>query len=357
MSESGKFLTRRRIGFGAGIAVATVAALWFTFGGRGTVETENAYVKADKYSLSADVAGRIAAVPVRPNQAVAQGQVLVQLDDTPFRIAVEEAEAHLAQVRNDILARRADYAEAEAELQQAQEDAAYYERKLARNEKMGPVAVSESQLDEARQQLTAARSKIAVNRQKLSKLKAELGGDPDLPVERQADVMVAQAQLDNARYRLSRTAVRAPTDGVVANEVPQVGEMAAAGFSLISMIGVQDVWIEANLKETQLAGVRPGQPAIVTVDAYPGHEWHARVESLSPASGAEFALIPAQNASGNWVKVVQRIPVHLRLKPVEGEPPLRAGMSAQVRIDIDDHADVATLDVPGADLGQVVAGQ
>ncbi|WP_205422729.1 HlyD family secretion protein [Seongchinamella sediminis] len=357
MSKARTLVTPRRLGFGAGIAVATAVALWCVLSGRGAVVTENAYVKANKYSLSADVAGRIAAVPVRPNQSVSQGQVLVQLDDTPFRIAVAEAEAHLAQVSNDILARRADYAEAEAQLQQAREDASYFERKLARNEKMGPVAVSESQLDEARQQLSAARSQIAVNRQKLSRLKAELGGDPELPVEQQADIMVAQAQLDDARYKLSRTTLVAPADGIVANEVPQVGEMAPAGFSLISMIGTADVWVEANLKETQLAAVRPGQPARVTVDAYPGREWRAEVESLSPASGSEFALIPAQNASGNWVKVVQRIPVHLRLRGEPGAPLLRAGMSAQVRIDTAAGDVLATRSTPREGQAAVLAAR
>ncbi len=359
MSRSDGRRMRRWLGFSAGILVAAAVALWCLFGGRGTVETENAYVKADKFSLSADVAGLVAEVPVRPNQHVEQGQVLVRLDDTPYRLAVAEARAHLAQVRNEILARRADYAEAEAELLQARNDVDYYERKLLRNEQMGPVAVSESQLDDARQQLAAARSKIAVYRQKLSRLEAELGGDPELPLERQADVMVAQAQLDKALYQLSRTVIRAPEEGFVANEVPQVGEMAAAGLTLVSMISAEKVWVEANLKETQLVGVHPGQPAIVTVDAYPGRQWQAAVESLSPASGSEFALIPAQNASGNWVKVVQRIPVHLRLDRQEaGAPPLRAGMSARVRIDVsEEEGQIPVEETALGQLGHVAAGR
>lgn len=359
MSETANSRARRRAGFALVTLAAFVVGLWAVYGGRGVVETDNAYVKADKYSLSADVAGRIAEVLVRPNQPVTRGQVLVRLDDTPYRLAVAEAEAHLAQVKNEILARRADYAEVEARLQQAVSDVDYYERKLARNEKMGPVAVSKSQLDDARQELEVARSNIAVNRQKLSRLRAALGGNPDLPSTQQADVMMAQAQLDDALYNLSRVVIHAPVDGIVADEVPQVSEMAVSGITLVTLLGTESVWVKANLKETQLAHVRPGQRAVVTIDAYPDVRWHAEVESLSPASGSEFALIPAQNASGNWVKVVQRIPVHLRLQRHADDPPLRAGMSAHVAIDVTSNDSKGGIGSTGhhAEQGQLVAGQ
>ncbi|WP_116368759.1 HlyD family secretion protein [Parahaliea mediterranea] len=326
--------TRRRLGFGAGILTAAAVVAWLVFGGQGSVHSDNAYVKADKLALATDVGGIVAEVGVRANQPVQRGQLLVRLDDTPFRLAVEEAEAHLGQVRNQLQSRIADYAEAEAALEQAQRDADYYQRQLQRNEKMGPVAISESQLDEARQALSRARSQIAINRQKLSSLAAELGGGIDAPLALHADIKVAQAQLDRARYQLSRTAVYAPVDGIVANEVPQVGEMVPSGMTLVSMLSSEGTWVEVNLKETQLAGVQPGQRARVEVDAYPGVEWEAVVDSLSPASGSEFALIPAQNASGNWVKVVQRVPVRLHLTATRADQPvLRAGMSAEVHID------------------------
>lgn len=326
--------TLRRLGFAGGILVAAATCAWLVFGGAGTVHTENAYIKADKLALATDVGGIVAEVPVGANQRVERGQLLVRLDDTPFRLAVAEAQAHLAQVKNQIMSRRADYAEARASLDQAREDADYYQRQLQRNEKMGPVAISEAQLDEARQALSRARSQIAINQQKLSSLEAALGGDIGSPIESQADVRVAQAQLDKALYQLSRTEIRAPAAGVIANEVPQAGEMVPSGLTLISMMSSEAIWIEANLKETQLAGVRPGQHATIEIDAYPGTTWEAVVESLSPASGSEFALIPAQNASGNWVKVVQRVPVRLRLVDAgDGERALRAGMSAEVRID------------------------
>ncbi len=323
----------RRILVLGGVAVAVAIAAWQLYGG-GNVNTENAYIKADKISLSAEVGGVISEVPVQANQPVKRGDLLVALDDYAFRLAVDEAEGHLAQVRNKLLARRADYAEAEAALQQARRDAEFYQRQLQRNEKMGPLAVSEAVVDEARQQLEQSRNRITINEQKLTSLRAELGGGVDVPLAEQADIKVAQAQLDRARYQLSRTRIVAPVDGIVANNVPKVGELAHNGLALISLLGTEDIWVEANLKETQLAQVHPGQMARVEVDAYPGHEWQAEVESVSPASGSEFALIPAQNASGNWVKVVQRVPVRLRLIKADGGPLLRAGLSAEVSIDL-----------------------
>nr|WP_284500774.1 HlyD family secretion protein [Microbulbifer sp. GX H0434] len=324
------------------------------FGGGSSVHTENAYIKADKLSLAAEVSGVVAKVGVRANQRVQKGDLLVQLDETPFKLAVAEAEAHLGQIRNDLLARRAEYAEAEASLKQAREDADFYRRQLKRNEKLEEMAVSKAQLDEARQQLNRALAQIDINTEKLASLRAELGGNPQIPLEEQADLKVAQAQLDKARYQLSRTRITAPVNGLISNEVPQVGEMAPSGLSLISMLGTEGIWVEANLKETQLAKVRAGQQAEVTLDAYPGFSWQAQVDSLSPASGSEFALIPPQNASGNWVKVVQRVPVRLRLYPSEGAPALRAGMSAEVRIDTSEDDKLVAARVSGGEGSRVV---
>jgi len=347
-------LPLRRLGFLAGVVVAAAVGGWCLFGGGDSVETENAYIKADKISLAPEVSGVVAEVAVKANQPVLKGQLLVRLDPTAFELAVAEAEAHLGQVRNDLLARRADYAEAEATLAKARKDADYYRRQLARNEKLGKLALSEAQLDESRQLLERARAQIAINIEKLSSLRAELGGNPEIPLEEQADLKVVQARLDKARYQLSRTRIVAPVDGVIANAVPQVGEMAPAGIGLISMLDADGIWVEANLKETELARVRAGQQAEVTLDAYPGFTWQAQVDSLSPASGSEFALIPPQNASGNWVKVVQRVPVRLRLYPTKDAPVLRAGMSARVRIDTGEDDKLVAARATAGDGGRVV---
>jgi membrane fusion protein (multidrug efflux system) len=232
---------------------------------------------------------------------------------------------------------------AAASANSAREDVEYYGRELQHAEKLGSLAVSESQLDEARQALKRARSLIRINEQRQSSLRAELGGDPDMAIEEQADYRFARAELASARYKVSRMELRAPRDGIIANDVPQVGELAMAGLPIISMLATDEVWVEANLKETQLADVRMGQTASVTVDAYPDHRFRAVVESLSPASGSEFALIPPQNASGNWVKVIQRIPVRLRLTLPGDAPVLRAGMSAEVDIGVGDDGDSVRL--------------
>ncbi|MCX2801094.1 HlyD family secretion protein [Microbulbifer thermotolerans] len=347
-------LPARQLGFLLGIVVAVAVAGWCVFGGGGRVETENAYVKADKISLAPEVSGVVAEVLVKANQVVAQGQLLVQLDPTPFELAVAEAEGHLGQVRNQLLARRAEYAEAEAALEQATKDADFYRRQLSRNEKLSDVALSEAQLDESRQLLQRARAQIAINTEKLASLRAELGGNPEIPLEEQADLKVAQAQLDKARYQLSRTRIVAPVAGVIANEVPVVGEMIPAGINVISMLASEELWVEANLKETELGEVRPGQQAEVVVDAYPNFKWQAQVDSLSPASGSEFALIPPQNASGNWVKVVQRVPVRLRLYPAKNAPVLRAGMSARVRIDTAEDDKLVAARASGGEDSRVV---
>ena len=327
---------KRQLGLGAGLLAAAAVIGWFVFGGSGVVSTDNAYVKANKLSLASEVNAIIKNVLVTPNAQVSRGQLLVQLEDQPFRLAVAEAEAHQLQVQNQVLARRADYAEVAAELEQAQADAAFYERQLARNQNMGPGAISESALDESRQQLARARAEIAIGKQRLASLRAALGGSPDAPLGQHADIMVAQAQLERARYQLSRTQIVAPVAGMVANDVPQVGEMTPAGFTVITLLETERHWIEANLKETQLAAVHSGQAVDVVLDAYPGQVLQAEVDTVSAASGAEFALIPAQNASGNWVKVVQRVPVRLRLLDSAAAPTLRAGMSASVRIHTDD---------------------
>jgi len=341
-------VSKRGLGFAVGIVAALGVAGWCVFGGSGSVSTENAYIKADKISLAPEVSGVVARVLVKANQPVAKGDLLVQLDETPFKLAVAEAEGHLSQVRNDLLSRRADYGEADAALQKARKDADYYRRQLQRNEKLGKVALSESQLDDSRQKLNDALAQIDINTEKLASARADLGGDPQLPLEEQADLKVAQAQLDKARYQLSRTKITAPVDGLIANDVPQTGEMALQGMSIVSMLGSDGIYVEANLKETELAQVRPGQQAEVTLDAYPGFKWQAQVDSLSPASGSEFALIPPQNASGNWVKVVQRVPVRLRLYPSKDAPALRAGMSAEVHIDTSEDAKLVAARAAGA---------
>ena len=323
----------RRLAMGLGFIVALAVVLWLVFGGRRYVGTENAYVKIDMVSLTADVSGPLVSVNVERNQPVKEGQVLAEVDPEPYRIALEEARADQQTVRNRVLSERADYARLEAQRSQAVRDLAYYQRQLNRFEGLDRVAVSKSQLDGAQQKRDQARSQRDVIDQELASLKAKLGGGPEVPVEEQSDYQAATAKLEQARYNLAHTRIVAPSDGVIGGSTPMRGERVNAGVPVFTLAKSGSAWVEANLKETQLTNVREGQEVEVEVDTYPGVTWKATVQSLSPATGSEYALIPPQNASGNWVKVVQRVPVKLRLTDLEGKPPLRAGMSAEVSID------------------------
>lgn len=318
---------------GLGLILALAVVLWLAFGGRRYVSTENAYVKIDMISLTADVSGPLTRVEVERNQAVQQGQVLAEVDPEPYRIALEEARADQQAVRNRILSERADYARLQAQHAQAERDLAYHQRELERYQGLDRVAVSRSQLDGARQKRDQAGAQASVTEQELASLKAKLGGGPDVAVEEHPDYQAATAKLDRARYDLAHTRIVAPADGVIGGSTPLVGERVNAGVPVFTLAKNRSAWVEANLKETQLTNVREGQSVEVEVDSYPGVVWKATVQSLSPATGSEYALIPPQNASGNWVKVVQRVPVKLRLEDLDGKPPLRAGMSAEIAID------------------------
>ncbi len=318
---------------GLGLIVALAVVLWLLLGGGRYVSTENAYVKIDMISLTADVSGPLTRVEVDRNQAVRQGQVLAEVDPEPYRIALQEARADQQAVRNRILSERADYARLQAQHAQAERDLAYHQRELERYQGLDRVAVSRSQLDGARQKRDQAGAQKSVTEQELASLKAKLGGGPDVAVEEHPDYQAATAKLDRARYDLTHTRIVAPADGVIGGSTPLVGERVNAGVPVFTLAKNRSAWVEANLKETQLTNVREGQSVDVEVDSYPGVVWKATVQSLSPATGSEYALIPPQNASGNWVKVVQRVPVKLRLEDLDGKPPLRAGMSAEIVID------------------------
>ena len=322
-----------RIAMGLGLAVAVVVLLWLVFGGRRYVDTDNAYIKIDTASLTANVSGQLVAVYVERNQAVAKGQVLAEIDPQPYRIALDQATADLHTMRNDILSERANYGKLVAQRDQAQQDVAYYRRELERLQGMDKVAVARSKLDTGTWKLGNAQAQVRMLDEQLASLRAKLGGGPEVPVEKNPDFQAAQARLDQARYDLAHTRIMAPYAGIIGGSTPMVGERVQPGLPVFKLTRTGAVWVQANIKETNLTDVRPGQTAEVKVDSYPGVTWSARVESLSPATGSEFALIPAQNASGNWVKVVQRIPVRLQLLDTDGKPPLRAGMSSEVSID------------------------
>src|SRR5262245_60125561 len=318
----------------AGPLLLLIGGAYFYITGARYVSTDNAYVKADIANVSAEISGRVTAVPLENNDAVTAGELLFQIDPQPFQLALAQAEAQLKTTHDDILAKEASYRQKQAEIEMAQENIAFYEQELGIYEKMAKNQIAaQTQIDEARHNLTTARQQLPALQQELAGILAELGGRADAPPEENARYLAAQAARDQAALDLKRTEVRAPANGIITNLTLRPGDYVHTGASIFSLVETDHLWVEANFKETELTHVRPGQSATVTVDTYPGETWTTTVTSISAATGAEFALLPPQNSTGNWVKVVQRIPVRLEIADQPGQPPLRAGMSAIIEID------------------------
>ena len=314
-------------------AAALAGAAWWAQSGR-FVSTDNAYIRADKVGVAAEVAGRVTEVPASTNDTVAWGDVLFRLDDEPFRIALDEAEAQLAMVRTRIAVLRAEYERKRGQLALARAEEAFYESEFRRHEALAERrVVAEARLDEARHRLARARRAATVAERELGETLAALGDDPATPDERFARYNDARARRDRLALALANTVVRAPADGIVARVGIRPGSFVAAGEPAIQLVETAAVWLEANFKESDLTHLAVGQPATFGLDAYPDREWRAHVRSFSPATGAEFSLLPPQNATGNWVKVIQRVPVRFGIEERPGDPPLRVGMSATVSID------------------------
>lgn len=311
---------------------AGLALLIYLYGGR-HVETDNAYVKADKVPVSAAVAGTVSEVLVGENQAVAAGQLLFRLDAAPFRVAVAAAEAKVAQTRTDHSALQAAYRQKQAEIALARTRAGFARQEQQRQaDLVARGFVSTSRFDDARQTGELAAQQVTVLEEELKRIAMTLGGSIDTPLAQRASMQAAQAELERARLDLARADVRASLPGII-SKPPKLGQYIAAGSIAMALVVNATPWVEANFTETDLTHLRPGQPAEVHIDTYPGIIWRGTVDSVSPATGAEFALIPSQNATGNWVKVVQRVPVRIDLEVAPGQPVLRAGLSAAVKID------------------------
>ena len=335
-SQRGRKLVRVLLLLGVPLAAAATALHYYAEGGR-YLETDNAYVKAHVIAVSAEVAGRVAEVAVRDNQLVAQKQLLFRIDPADFEMARARANAQLANARTDVETLRAEYRASLADAVEAEERIRFLSLQLERQRRLREQGmVREDAFDEARHNLEAARARLAAVQERSRRVLSGLGGDPKLPAERHPRVQEAQAARDAAALDLARTSVHAPAAGTVNNMKLQPGVHVARGIAAFSLVLAGNHWIEANFKETQLAGMHVGQAARIVADAYPGVEWRARVGTIAPATGAESALLPPQNATGNWIKVVQRVPVLLEIEPdaaFAGQPALRVGMTVSVSID------------------------
>jgi len=348
------------LGLTAGILLA--GGGWYMFHDTGEVSTDNAYVGADSAQVTPLVAAAVVQVPVVNTQYVHKGDVLLRLDDSDARLAVEKAQAAYLKARRQFVqssatsgslaaqvgARDADIGQARAQLVAAQSAVSKAKADLDRREHLaGDGFVSKEELTSFRNAYVAAQSNLRQAQAAIAQAQASRGAAQQTYAANQAliagtsvdtspDVAAAKAALDQARLDLSRTVIRAPIDGVVTNRQVQVGQRVAAGNPVMTIVPVGTVYVDANFKEGQLARVRPGQPATLVSDLYGGKTvFHGRVLGFAGGTGSAFALIPAQNATGNWIKVVQRLPVRIALDPKElAGHPLRVGLSMEASIDV-----------------------
>ena len=315
------------------LVMLCVGLYLYAAGGR-YVTTENAYVKANVIIISPEISGRVTMVGIEDNQPVALDQVLLKLDARPYEIELARTRARMDVIGTELNSLRADYREAEVQTEQANEKVKHFKRRLERQKKLRNQGLGiEEQYDEAYHALQLSKKQVQINQQRVQKVLAALGGDAALPVEQHPRYLAAQLIHEQAAVDLAGTTLRAPASGVVSNMKLQVGEYAQAGKPVFSLIQDDPVWVEANLKETQLTHIHTGQLASVVADAYPDRTWETTVASIAPATGAEFSVLPPQNASGNWVKVVQRVPIRLQIDNNDPLHRLRAGMTVTVRID------------------------
>jgi membrane fusion protein (multidrug efflux system) len=325
----------RWILFGLLPIVLIAGGLWYVLGGA-IMSTDDSYVDAEKVGIATDVAGTVQTVEVKDNEHVDAGQVLYRLDPRQFQIALDSAKANLAQISLNVDAMKQDYQHMLSDASAAQAQVDLDQLNFNRQDMLIKTGTTSQALyDQAKYALANSKGKLESLQQQAKVQLARLGGDPNTPTDKLPQYSQAQAQLDEAQRQLDHTVVKAPFSGT-ATSVPSIapGKYLAASATAFYLVDNDHVWIAANPKETELTYVRPGQSATITVDSYPDVTWNGTVESVSPAAAQEFSLLPAQNTSGNWVKVVQRVPMRVRVDASDkNKPPLRAGMSAVVNVD------------------------
>ncbi|MGE8485273.1 MAG: HlyD family secretion protein [Pseudomonas sp.] len=307
--------------------------------GEAFISTDNAYARVAKASINARISGQVVEIAVEDNQPVHKGQMLFRIDPKPFQIAVDRAQAQLSVARLRIDGLKAGYRQQQAELQSAKESADFDQREFARKKALVATEfVSRAIYERADTDLKVARQRIASIEQQIASTVVALNGNPDIEADNHPTVREARAQLDEAQLYLSYTTVYAPDDGIVAKvDDLQVGNYVSNGAPAFALLSDRQIWVEANFRETQVTHMRPGQEATISIDTYPDHVFKAHVTSMSPGAGSDFALLPPENATGNWVKVVQRVPVRLELDEADPAFPLYSGTSATVKVDTGYH--------------------
>jgi membrane fusion protein (multidrug efflux system) len=328
---------RRFILMGLVPVVLVLIGGWFWLTGGKSASTDNAYVQQDRVTITSQVSGKIVDAPVHENDAVKAGDTLFKIDDQPYKIALASAEAGLASARLQVEELRAAENAALAAVKAASDDVDFNQKNFDRVQGLLAKGVSsQAQYDQAEQNLHSAQQSLAQAKEHEVSALSALGGDAAIKTDDHPMVLAAIARRDQASLDLQNTTVTAPADGTVAqSDRLLLGQIVSPSVSVMSLVETGTSYIEANFKETDLTRMVAGQKAEVEIDAYPGHKFEATVASIGAGTGAEFALLPAQNATGNWVKVVQRVPVRISFtEPLANLPALRTGLSASVSVDL-----------------------
>ena len=309
------------------------------------VSTDDAFVRAAKDSINARVSGQVVEIAVGDNQRVQKGQLLFRIDPEPYQIAIDQAEADLGNARLQIQGLKTKYRQQLAELESAKASATFYEREYDRKKTLvASDFTSRAAYDRAETDFKVASQTVASVEQQIANTVVALNGNPDIDVDHHPTVRAARARLDRARLDLSYAAVQAPDDGIVTKvEDLQVGDYVNPGAVVFSLLSSRHLWIEANFRETGLTHMRPGQAATIGVDAYPDRSFKAHIVSMSPGTGSDFAVLPPENATGNWVKVVQRLPVRLEFDDMGADQPLFSGISVTAQVDTGYHRSLRQL--------------
>ncbi|MFC3052724.1 HlyD family secretion protein [Kordiimonas pumila] len=314
-------------------AIIFIVAFVYISGGR-IIVSDNAYIRMGIISGASKVSGEITAVHVKRNQHVTAGDLIAELDDVDAQAKLLEAKAKLLSQRSLVEAIRLHYFKTKAALEKEQETLAFETREFKRAEKLAKdQAVSEANLDDHRHKVEESKREIAVLEQDVKMALSQIGNNPDFNGDQHPMVLQALAAVRLAELALEHLEVRVHTDGIITQLDLHPGEFVTAGYPIFGLTVEDDMRIEANLKETELTHVKIGQVADVEVDALPGIIFKGKIVSINPATGSEFAVLPAQNATGNWVKVTQRIPVQIELDKQQDLSNLRAGYSVEVSID------------------------
>jgi membrane fusion protein (multidrug efflux system) len=325
---------RRPLMIGGPALLLIFLAYWFFTSGRYEA-TDDAFVQTARVAISANIAGRVLDIAVHDNQRVRKGDVLFRIESNLYQVAANEAAAELATARLQVDMLKANYWQRQAEEKSAHDTLIYNTYQLERQQRLHTAGItSQVQVERSRHAWQEASAAYSGAQQQLKAVLASLGGNPDIAPDQHPTVQQAQAAYERAMLNLSYTVIYAPSDGIVTKvEQLQTGSFINAATPVFALLATGNTWIEANFKEDQLTYVRPGQSATVDIDIYPNKTFKAKVASLSPGTGTQFSLLPPENATGNWVKVVQRLPVRLELQDLTAEYPLQSGLSASVRID------------------------